>query len=198
MLIDQYLPYYDATEVQELRVNAAPEVIYATIRETDLTDPVINALFAIRELPDRIARRWRGEPPRGAPTRFTFADLTKSEMGWVLLGEEPGIEFVVGSVGRFWRRDYGWKPVPPEQFVAFCEPGYAKLAVSFRVEPIEEGQSLLRYEARTAATNETAQRYFLRYWRLIHLGVKIVMRRALERIGEEAEQRAAVTPALPR
>jgi hypothetical protein len=198
MLIDQYLPYYDATEVQQLQVDAPPEVTYGAIRETDLTDPEVKALFAIRELPDRLARRWQGEPPRDVPERCTFGDLLKSEMGWVLLDEEPGIEFVVGSVGRFWRRDYGWKPVPPDQFVAFGEPGYAKIALSFRVEPTEEGESLLRYEARTAATNEAARKRFLRYWRLIHLGVAIVMRRALERIREEAERRGALTPASPR
>jgi hypothetical protein len=58
--------------------------------------------------------------------------------------ELPGVEFVVGSVGRFWARDYGWKPVAADAFVAFEEPGYAKVAVSFRVVPRGVDGSCLR------------------------------------------------------
>jgi hypothetical protein len=191
MLIDHYLPRYDVTEVQELPVDAPPEVTYPAIRETDLTDPMIGALFAIRELPTRLVQRLRGQVPQRQPARFTFNDLATPELGWMLLAEEPGIEFVVAAVGRFWRRDYGWHPVAPDQFVGFDEPGYAKLAVSFRVQRIAEVGSLLRYEARTATTDDVARTRFRRYWRIIRLGVAIVMRRALMRIRAEAERRQA-------
>ena len=88
---------------------------------------------------------------------FTFGDVATPEMGWALLGETPGVEFVVGSVGRFWRRDYGWRSMPVEAFAAFEEPGYAKLAVSFRVEPHGANGSRFRYEARTATTAERSR-----------------------------------------
>lgn len=188
MLIDDYLPRYDVTEVQQVRVHAPPEVTYPAIHETDLRDPMIDALFAIRELPTRLVRRLRGEAPPPPPPAFTFDDLATSEMGWILLAEEPGVEFVMASVGRFWRRDYGWHPVAPDRFVGFDEPGYAKLAVSFYVEQTDGG-SLLRYEARTATTDDIARKRFRRYWRVIHPGVAIVMRRALTRIRAEAERR---------
>ena len=150
MLIDHYLPRYDVTEVHEVPVDAPPEVTYRTIRETDLTDPMINALFAIRELPTRLVRRLRGEVPHPPSAA-----------------------------------------VAPDLFVGFAEPGYAKLALSFRVLPIAGGGSLLRYEARTATTDDVARRRLRRYWRLIHPGVALVMRRALERIRAEAERREA-------
>ncbi len=164
---------------------------YAAIRETNLSDRLIDALFAIRELPTRLARRWRGELPPPAPATVTFNDLATPAMGFMLLAEEPGVEFVVGSVGRFWRRDYGWHPIPPDRFVGFAEPGYAKLAVSFLVQPAAGGHSLLRYEARTATTDEVARARFRRYWRVIQPGVALVMRRALTRIRAEAERRQA-------
>lgn len=189
MLIDLYLPRYDETEVQEVSVNAPPDVTYSAIRETDLRDPLIGSLFAIRELPRRFAQRLRGEVPTPAPA--TFNDLAAPEMGWIRLGEVPGVEFVVGAVGRFWQRDYGWHNVVPEQFVNFDEPGYAKLALSFRVQPASDGGSILRYEARTAGTDDLARARFRRYWRVIHPGVAIVMRRALKRIRAEAERRQA-------
>ena len=98
------------------------------------------------------------------------------------LAEEPGTEFVLGSVGRFWRKDYGGRPVTADQFVPFNEPGYAKLALGLAVRPVGAG-TILRYEARTATTDESARRTFRRYWHLIAPGVGLVMRRALRRIG---------------
>ena len=191
MLIDRYLPQYDVTEVQELPVAAPPDSTYAAIRKADLHDPMIDALFAIRELPDRLARRLHGAPPRPAPGAVTFETLATPEMGWMVLGEEPGVEFVVGAVGRFWQRDYGWRPVAPDRFAGFDDPGYAKIAVSLRVEPIGTSRALLRYEARTATTDADARKRFRRYWRIIHPGVALVMRHALLRIGAEAETREA-------
>src|SRR3954453_3713528 len=102
MLIDHYLATFDATAVTSVAVAAAPEVTYRAIRETDIRDPITNILFGIRELPNRLLRRVRGEPAPSPSKGFTFADLATPEMGWVLLGDEAGQEFVVGAVGRFW------------------------------------------------------------------------------------------------
>lgn len=191
MLIDRYLPRFDVTLVRETSVAAVPEDAYAAVRETDLRDPLINVLFALRELPQKIARRLRGEPPPPPLPKVTFGDLPQDGPGWVSLAEEPGVELVVGSVGRFWRRDYGGRPVAPEDFVPFNEPGYAKVALSLAVRPTGSG-SIVRYEARTATTDATARRIFRRYWRIISPGVALVMGRALRRIKAEAERRAAV------
>lgn len=191
MLIDRYLPNYDVTEVSETRLHAPPDVTYAAIRETNLSDPVVTALFALRELPLRIVRKWRREPH--PPTaNVTFATMLANGPGWVRLAEEPGVELVIGSVGRFWRRDYGARAVTAEEFITFSEPGYAKLALSVLVLPSAAGRTILRYEARTATTDDAARRWFRRYWRLIRPGVALVMRRALRRIKAEAERRAAL------
>jgi len=192
MLIDRYLPTYDVTEVCETSLQAPPDVTYAAIRETDLSDRVVSALFALRELPLRIVRKWRGEHHPPPPATVTFGTMTQEGPRWVQLAEEPGIELVIGSVGRFWRRDYGGRPVTAEEFIPFREPGYAKLALSFLVLPSAAGRTILRYEARTVTTDETARRWFRRYWRLIRPGVALVMRRALRRIKVEAERRAAL------
>jgi hypothetical protein len=194
MLIDRYLPTFDVTQISETRVEASPEETYRAIREADLRDPLVQALFSIRALPLRIARRLHRAPPPPpppAPGKVTFGSLTNAGTGWVLLAEQPGVEFVVGSVGRFWRRDYGGRPVTAEEFVPFREPGYAKLAVSLAVQPAATGGTMLRYEARTATTDAVARRTFRRYWRLIRPGVAVVMRRALRSIKLDAERRVA-------
>lgn len=190
MLIDRFLPAFEVNEVHEVEIDAPPEIVYAAIRQTDLHDPVIDALFAVRELPTRLAEKLRGVPTPRAPEAFTFEDMAKTDMPWTLLAEDWGSEFVVGSVGKFWQSDYGWRPVPAEDFASFNEPGYAKLAISLSVWPTY-GATLLRYQARTATTDRTAQARFRRYWRLIRPGVAIVMHRALRRIKAEAERRAA-------
>src|SRR5574341_487496 len=145
MLIDRFLPRYDATYLCEASVDAAADDVYEAIRETDLRDPVIDALFAVRELPLRIARRLRGVAPPPAPPLVTFASLAERGPGWMRLAEEPGVELVVGSVGRFWRKDYGGRTVAATDFISFAEPGYAKLALSLAVRPTETG-TILRYE----------------------------------------------------
>jgi hypothetical protein len=181
-------------------VDAPPKETFRAVREADLRDPIVNALFSIRELPQRIARRVRGGQPPPAPAKATFGTLTTAGPGWVLLADEPGAEFVVGSVGRFWRRDYGGRPVAADEFLPFHEPGYAKLALSVSVRPAATGGTMLRYEARTATTDEVARRTFRRYWRLIRPGVALVMRRALRSIRIEAERRmgkpAATAPGV--
>jgi hypothetical protein len=192
-LIDRHLPRYIVTEVHDIEVNADAASTYEAIRRADLRDPLVTTLFAIRELPDRLARRLRGESPPPPPPSVTFGDLATPAMGWVLLEEDPGHELVLGSVGRFWRHDYGWRPVTAAEFARFEEPGFAKIAISLRVHPIAGDRSLLRYEARTATTDAEAHRRFRRYWRVIRPGVALVMWRALVRIREEAERVPAPT-----
>lgn len=194
MLLDHFLPRYDHVEIQRIVVAAPPDVVYAAIRTTNLRDPVIDLLSAIRELPNRVVRRMRGTPEPLAPSSITFETLATPEMGFQLLAEEPGIEMVVGAVGRFWKRDYGWHDVAPEAFTDFAEPGFAKLALSLRVQSLGEDMSLLCYEVRTATTNEEARKRFRRYWRVIHHGAAIVMHRALVRIRFQAERKHAMAP----
>jgi len=190
MLIDRFLPVFDVREVHEMEIDAPPEIVYDAVRQADLRDPALDALFTLRELPLRLEEKLRGVHAPAAPEAFTFENMANRDMPWMLLAEDRGSEFVVGSVGKFWRRDYGWKPVAAEDFASFNEPGYAKLAISLSLWPTY-GATVLRYETRTATTDITARAHFRRYWRLIGLGVGIVMYRALGRIRAEAERRAA-------
>ena len=188
MLIDRYLPTFDETYIYEASINASPADAYAAMKETNLRDPVIDLLFELRELPQRIARRWRGEPSSSKPEAITFGEIPKQGPVWVVLAEDPGVELVIGAVGKFWHRDYGSRAVTEAEFIPFNQPGFAKVAISLAVRAAGDG-TILRYEARTATTDDTARRTFRRYWRFIGSGVGIVMRRVVRRIKHEAEQR---------
>jgi hypothetical protein len=195
VLLDRFLPEFDASVTEEIAIDATPGEAYDAISTADIRDPVTRALFAVRELPHRVVRHVRGEPAQHWPV--TFRDLLEGTPGWIQLAEEPGSELVVGSVGRFWRHDYGRKQITVGEFADFCEGGYARLAVSFSVRPNDGAGSILRYEARTAATDDAARRRFHRYWRIIRPGVAIVMARSLRRIRADAERRHKVLATMP-
>lgn len=188
-LLDELLPRYDASIVRESLVEAPPELTYAAVSETNLLDPVIRGAFALRELPGRLLGRMRGESVPEVARSLTLKELARPEFGMAVLAERPGEEIVVGSVGRFWEKDYGHRDVGADEFASFDEPGYARLAMAFRVRPAERGNSRLRYEARTATTDAVARRRFRWYWWLIRWGVWLVMGRALALIRHEAEAR---------
>lgn len=193
MLIDRFIPDPDFREVRELEVEAVPEEVIATVRQADLRDPVISTLFAVRDLPNRLARRLGAG---GRREDLSFSNIPDVGPGWVLLGEDPGKELVLGAVGRFWRRDYGARTVTAEEFADFDEPGYLKLAVSSVAVPRGYDQSLLHYEARVEATTPDAAARFRRYWKVIQPGNEVIVRRALQRLKAEAEWRECVTGAL--
>jgi hypothetical protein len=189
MLIDRYLPSFDETYICEASVHATPDALYAAMKETNLRDPIIDVLFELRELPRSLARRWRGDAPLPSPPRITFGEMAKQGPAWVVLDEEPGVELVIGAVGRFWKKDYGTREISAQEFFPFSDPGYAKLALGLAVRPTSDG-AILRYEARTGTTDESAKRTFRRYWRIIGAGVGLVMRRVVRRIKREAEHSA--------
>lgn len=193
-LIDRFIPDPDFLETRKLEVEAVPEQVLAAIKGTDLKDPVINTLFAVRDLPNRVARRLGGGGTE--LDNVSFTNIPDVGPGWIKLGEEEGTELVVGAVGKFWRRDYGAKEVAAEDFDDFDEPGYLKLAVSSRVTPLGYDQSILHYEARVEATDAEAKRQFVRYWKVISPGNDVIVRRALHRIKAEAEWRECLTGAL--
>jgi hypothetical protein len=169
--------------------------VLAAIKQADLRDPVISTLFAVRDLPNRVARRL-GSAPAPGTEKLSFTNIPDVGPGWVKLGEDPGRELVLGAVGRFWKRTYGSRDVTAEEFPAFDEPGYLKLAVSSRVERRGYDQSVLHYEARVEATDAEARRQFVRYWKVIGPGNDVIVRRALQRIKAEAEWRECLTGAL--
>ena len=84
MLIDRYLPSFDETYIYEASINASPAEVYAAMKVTNLRDPVIDLLFELRELPQRIARRWRRETPPATPPAITFGELANQGPQWVV------------------------------------------------------------------------------------------------------------------
>ena len=80
--------------------------------------------------------------------------------GWLVLGEQPGVELAFGAVGKFWQGKIEWRDVALEDFARFDEAGFGKIACDLRVRPCGAEHTLLTYECRTATTSAGAQRRF--------------------------------------
>jgi hypothetical protein len=172
-LLDEAMPTYDAAEVHELLIAAPPPVVYRELLA--LTPREIRAfgpLMAVRAIPSLLRRRPYGiDPARPVLEQFL-------ELGFARLSEEPGTEIVVGAVGRFWS-PAGNRPRSDvrnlEEFTRFVEPGFAKAAMNFRVEPSGDGSRVVT-ETRIVGTDAAATRSFRRYWRLIRPGSGAIRR----------------------
>ena len=165
MLIDDVVPRYHFRERHAIEVAAPSARVFAAVRETTLAEtPIAFVLFRLR----------------GIPASRTGALLDQLPERFTVLAEEPGVELVVGGIGQPWRLSGGMRS--PTEFDAFDEPGYAKMALNFRLE----GRTLTT-ETRVLLTDEAARRKFARYWLVVRFGSALVRRSWLRAIKRRAE-----------
>lgn len=199
LLIDEFLPTYDAGVVHADVFPAPPAQCYLAARELDLfRTPLIRTLIGIRALPQRAASTLRKREATCAhdtsSRTFRFSDMV--DLGWISLGETPGVELVLGQVGRPWKgiTVSPHLPTTPEQFKRFKEPGFAKIAASIRVDPYGNHSSILTMATRVALTDDASRRRFRRYWLIIGPFSSLIRRTALRLLATELRR---PTPARP-
>ncbi len=160
-MLEDFLRDHHFEELHRISCSAPPAAVMRSARElTPRELPLLVVLMAIRGLP-ALARG------RRLRVRGTIVDAFRRG-GFVVLEDTPD-ELVLGTVGRFWQAAGGIRRIEPDRFRGFDEPGWAKVAFSFRVEQID-GVTVLQTETRVLATDEGARRRFGRYWRLVRPG----------------------------
>ena len=87
-------------------------------------------------------------------------------IGWGVLADVPGREIVMGAITQPWLADVVFRALPPEEFAAFDEPGFVKIAWTLRADPVTATTSIFRTETRVTTTDPTARARFRRYWSL--------------------------------
>ena len=194
LLIDQFLPRSDVAVVHAAVFRAPPEVCYRAARGIDLLrHPVMRTLLGLRSLPPRLADRLArhrdtsAERPLGRPPTFRLDDMVRPPLDWLLLGEQPGVELVLGQIGRPWKPvgASSGPPVAKAAFAAFDQPGFAKIAFSLRVDPYGTTSSILTMETRVALTDPESRRRFTRYWALVGPFVRLIDRMTLRLLAAE-------------
>ena len=184
--LDHVMPLYDIVERHHIEVAAPAEITFATACEMDLMSlPVVHAIIKAREL-------LLGSKPGALPHPRGLLALTKA-IGWGVLAEVPGREVVMGAVTQPWKADVTFTPLPPDQFAAFLEPGYVKIAWTLRADPAGPGRSIFRTETRAMATDAEARSQFRRYWSLLSPGITLIRRATLRPLRHVAGRRYAAS-----
>jgi hypothetical protein len=172
------MPEYDVHEVHSIRVRALPLEIHRVLFEVTSNEIwLFRALMAVR-----------GLGARGSDGSRPLLEAAQ-EGGFAILSDEPGRELVLGVTGRFWQlRQRAIQRIgSPAEFVAFAEPGFARAAMNFLIEPRDGGECLLTTETRVSATDARARRAFRAYWTLVHPGSAFIRRMWLRAIRRRAE-----------
>jgi hypothetical protein len=191
-LLDGFMPDYEVADRHHIRVAAPANVTLAAAREMDLLHmPAVRAIVTAREL-ILGAERDTSTRPRGL-----LAETLS--IGWGLLAEVPDREVVVGAVTRPWEPNVTFRPIPPDEFAAFAEPGYVKIVWTLRADPVDAYRSIFRTETRVIATDAVARTKFRRYWSFLSPGIILIRRLSLRPLKADAERRAAApVPATAR
>lgn len=176
-LLDEVLPEVDYRSRHDRHVHASPEDVARAIERFIVgrdSSPFVRLLF-----------RMRGLKISSGPVR----DVLRRS-GFTVLAERPGEEIVLGTFGRFWtlREQANMQaPLDLADFQAFDRPGWAKGAISLRVEPRDDGSSTLVTETRVLCMDDRARRRFAPYWALIRMFSGWIRRDFLRGIARIAE-----------
>ena len=180
--LDLFMATYDVAERHEIAVAAPAGITMAAARDMDIyRSPLVRVIFAIRTLPARL---------RGAPSREPASLLSETlALGWRVLADQPGQTIVVGAVTQPWHANVTFRGLPPDAFVAFDEPGYAKIAWTLEAIPLGPSTSRFRTETRVSTTDARSRRLFRRYWAVFSPGILLIRRASLRLVKAEAERR---------
>ena len=185
-LLDQFMPESEVAERHHVRVLAPAAITLSAAAHMDLQQSrIVRAIFKTRELvlgaePDAQAR------PNGLLAQTTA-------LGWRVLAEKPGREIVVGAVTQPWLPNVVFRGLAPEEFRAFQEPGYVKIAWTLRVDRLGEAESIFRTETRVTTTDPMARAKFRWYWARFAPGIILIRRLSLGLLKADAEHRARQT-----
>ncbi|HEX7085801.1 MAG TPA: hypothetical protein VF198_05520 [Vicinamibacterales bacterium] len=168
-------------ERHRIAVDAPPDVTLAAARDVRLDDsPIIRLVFRVRELVMGAGRAERDSATLEAQMRA---------IGWGVLDEIPGRAVVFGAVTVPWEPNPVFRPLPPDAFASFDEPGLVRIAWTLRADASADGRSIFRTETRAHPTDTAARARFRRYWAFVSPGVWTIRRLMLGPVKREAERR---------
>jgi hypothetical protein len=186
-VLDRLVPTFQAAERHSTTIAASADHVWAALAQVTVGElRLFRLLMGLPVLPGRLLGRPRArfaaeEPLLGWAIRF----------GFTILGEEARRELVVGAIGQPWRLGggRGMAVAEGEDFAAFDQAGYAKMAANFRLAPIAGGRAIqLSTETRVACTDARSARRFARYWWLIRPASGAIRRSWLAAIKRRAER----------
>jgi hypothetical protein len=188
ILIHEFMPRYEVSERHDLEVAAGLDMVYAVVQNMDFSySLVIRTLFAVRGLPTLFRRRRQDKPL--AALGLDLQGLLKS--GFVLLGEIPRQEIVLGLIGKFWTTTGCLQKVNVQEFLDFTSPGFAKAVWNFSLQPVSPSRTMLATETRVLCLDENSRRRFRFYWFFVRPFSGWIRMEALRCLKRQAESGGA-------
>ena len=186
-LLGGAMPEYDVRLRHEVTVRAPAAVTFEAMRHMDFErSPIVAALFRTREL---LLGVRHVERPRGHDLLEQLENI-----GWRIVAEESGKELVFGAVTQPWQANPIFRGLPANEFSRFDLPGYAKIAFTLRVDPLDTTTCVARTETRVETTDPTSRARFRQYWALLSPGVELIRIILLAQLKSEAEARWQRSP----
>ncbi len=180
MLIDVALPAYDVAARYSTDIKATLERVYAALQQVDLAQSTITRwLLALRGLRQ--------------PSQKTTLKLTDFiEGGFILLGEDPPRELLLGVIGKFWTPSGCVQRLDAAGFRGFTQPGFAKAVWNFSLREKREGVTELATETRVQCLGASTHRRFRLYWFFVGPFSGWIRREALRLIKRTAETESSL------
>jgi hypothetical protein len=183
MLIDDFLPAYDANEYHELEIGAPLERVYQAALNLNLSgSKMVRLLLALRGMTVLLRRNAKS----AADPCFNLDGLLQS--GFVLLAKEPQKEFLLGLVGKFWKPGGNILKIDAEDFQAFDKKGFAKAVWNFAIDEKAPDKTRLSTETRVLCLGSSSRWRFRVYWLFIRPFSGLIRMEMLRAIGREAEK----------
>jgi hypothetical protein len=191
--LDRYLPNAEFAGEVSVITHAPADAIYAALQTVTLDDmPVANWIGTVRYLPGKLTGKVvENAQVKGEP----FIQTLQRGGGNIILAEDAPDEVVFGAIAKF-HNLLDQQVVPLREasdFVAFDQPDYQKLVMSFRLTPLDPLNDKAGYRLtlthRTHALSNEARWKFALYWLGIKPGGNLVswlMLRAIKRLAENA------------
>jgi hypothetical protein len=184
-LLDRFLPEPEVDEYHRLKVRAPAAVTFAAAKQMDIqASPVVKGIFWLRAIPSLL----QGQPFRPQGSRSIVAETL--DQGWGVLAEIPDREIVVGAYTQPWHEHVTFRPLPPEEFAAFSEPGYVKIVWTLAAEPTGPGESWFVTRTRVATTDAESRKKFRRYWAPMSAGIILIRYAGLPLVRKQAQRQA--------
>jgi hypothetical protein len=183
--LDEFAPIYQFSEAVSIPVRAPADRVYRAIFEVTAAEvPFYRTLVWLRRGgaggPESVLNPPAHEPLVAVATRTSF----------LRLAEDPGREFVMGTVVMAPPGVRLASGSNPASFRSLNQEGFAKATMNFVVEPQGPEWSLLRTETRVYATDPGSRDRFSRYWRVIAPGSVLIRLMWLRAIKVRAEAKA--------
>jgi len=187
MVLADFLPASDHTQVHSIRVQADPHRCFSAVKDLTLSElsPLVHLWLAIRAVPWRLRGR-AGRAPLVATEPMLEQILSR---GLIQLAEADDREIGWGTVGRFWQLAGGSCPGidRPPAFLAFNQPGSAKAVMNCSVDASSDGGTRVSTETRIQMTDAVARSKFAMYWRVVHPGSALIRQLWLMAVKRRAE-----------